>query len=1157
MTVTEFLSDLRKRDVSLWLEGDRLRLRAPKNVLNAELQAELTRRKEDIVLSLRAATARPQAPMPVLQPVPQDGPLLPSFGQQRLWFLQQMDPQSSVYNIHDSILLENVDLRLFERTLTELVRRHAILRTTIQVVNGDPMQVIGPPEPVTVPHVDLRNLPPQEALEVAGRHKLAAARTPFNLAHGPLFRCILLQHSDEHFELLLTQHHIITDGWSLALFYSEVGQIYTALTAGEELRFNAQRIEYADYAVWQRRLLDSEHIKPQLAYWERRLTGVPVLEVPTDFSRPATQTFNGALQLLALSKGLSDAVATRSRETGVTLYMFLLGAFSVLLAKYANQTDIVVGSSNGTRTRTELEQIIGFFVNTQVLRVDLSGDPTLREAVARASAVCLDAYANQDVPFEKLVELLATKRDLSRSPLFDVMFILQNTKLESLVKSDDRQKAQQRQAKNSQALSAGSNAFATKMVTEGGGARVVIETGISKFDLTLYLMETKEGLRGSMEYNTDLFTHAAITRMLDHFEIVLEACIANPHQRISEVSLLTAAELKRFDEWQGTAQTCSAPTGSALVGAQAARTPEAVAVVGAGVSWTYAALERRSNQVAQRLRAAGVTTGQRVGVCVDRTPEMVAALWGVWKAGAAYVPMDPLFPAERLAYMATDAAVTAILTDGAARVAVPAADGAVVLALDDAATWAGVSDAPLAPTATGEDVAYVIYTSGSTGWPKGVAVPHRAVVNFLASMAATPGLTARDVLVAVTTLSFDIAGLEVWLPLTVGARVEIASREEASDGRLLQARLTQSGATVLQATPATWRLLLEAGWPGGAGLRMFCGGESLPRELADRLVAGGGELWNLYGPTETTIWSTVERVGAAGTAITIGRPIANTQVYVLDGAGQRVPVGVLGELYLGGTGVAQGYHGRPELTAEKFVPDAFSGVAGARLYRTGDVARWRPDGRLQCLGRSDHQVKVRGFRIELGEIEAALAAQPGIRQAVVTVHPDASGDHRLVAYLVPNDGIKITATELRRALKGTLPDYMVPSIFLELDALPLTANRKVDRGALPAPFDVVPASERYVEPTTATARQIAHIWCDVLGIERVSADANFFDVGGHSLLAMKVIARIDNTLGARLSARALMLETLEQLAASCERQLGAATGGAPAARVRPIAFVGT
>jgi acyl-CoA synthetase (AMP-forming)/AMP-acid ligase II/acyl carrier protein len=374
---------------------------------------------------------------------------------------------------------------------------------------------------------------------------------------------------------------------------------------------------------------------------------------------------------------------------------------------------------------------------------------------------------------------------------------------------------------------------------------------------------------------------------------------------------------------------------------------------------------------------------------------------------------------------------------------------------------------------------------------------------------------------------------------------------------LLQARLTQSGATVLQATPATWRLLLEAGWPGAAGLRMLCGGEGLPRELADRLVAGGGELWNLYGPTETTIWSTAERVGAADTAITIGRPIANTQAYVLDGAGQRVPVGVLGELYLGGTGVAHGYHGRPALTAEKFVPDAFSGVAGARVYRTGDVARWRPDGRLQCLGRIDHQVKVRGFRIELGEIEAALAAQSGIRQAVVTVHPDASGDQRLVAYFVPDEGIKVTATEVRRTLKGTLPDYMVPSIFLELDALPLTANRKVDRRALPPPFGAVSATERFVEPRTSTARQIAQVWCDVLGIDRVSADANFFDVGGHSLLAMKIIARIEGVLGVRLSARALMLETLEQLAASCERQLGAATGGAPAARVRPIAFVGT
>jgi amino acid adenylation domain-containing protein len=1118
MTVAELLSDLRKRDVSLWLEGDRLRLRAPKNAIGPDLHAALARHKHDIIQSLRAAAARPAATVPRLQPVPRSGRLPLSFGQQRFWFLQQMDPNSSVYHISDSLLIDNLDLAVLERALTEIVRRHEILRTTVQIVDGEPSQVIAPPHPVTVPLVDLRDLGEADARAEAARLKAETARTPFDLSRGPLFRCLALQHSAENFELLLTQHHIVTDGWSLALFYNELRVLYGAMMRGEQLHLPDVAIQYADYAHWQRRLLESDHLKPQLDYWRRQLQGLPVLEVPTDCARPATQTFTGALQLIALSKRQSDAVTQLARETGATLYMVLLAAFSVLLSKYSGQTDLAIGSSNGTRSRTELEHIIGFFVNTQVLRVDLSGNPTFREAIQRAMQVCLDAYANQDVPFERLVEVVSAKRDLSRSPLFDVMFILQNTQLETMNKGADAQRDRLRAAKAARLASGNSNAFATQFLSEGGGTRVVIETGISKFDLTLYLMETNEGIRGSMEYNTDLFAHPTVARMLDHLEAVFDAMTANPDARVSDVALLTAPEQKRFAEWQGPAHTLGADTVPALVAAQAARTPDAPAVSGTGITLTYAALDRRSNQVAQRLRAAGVTQGQRVGVCVDRTPDMVAALWGVWKAGAAYVPMDPLFPAERLDYMARDAAVTAILTDAASRGAVPASTAATVLALDDGQTWAGVSEAPLAPTAGGGDVAYVIYTSGSTGWPKGVAVPHRAVVNFLESMAQTPGFGASDVLVAVTTLSFDIAGLELWLPLTVGARVEVATREEASDGRLLQSRLAQSGATVLQATPATWRLLLDAGWRASAGLRMFCGGEGLPRELADRLVADGAELWNLYGPTETTIWSTAERVSHDGAAITIGRAIGNTQVYVLDRAGQRVPIGVLGELYIGGTGVAHGYHGRPELTADKFVPDAFSGVPGARLYRTGDVARWLPDGRLQCLGRIDHQVKVRGFRIELGEIEAALAAQPGIRQAVVTVHPDTSGEHRLVAYAVGDGTEPPVVSDLRAALKGRLPDYMVPSVFQFLDALPLTPNGKIDRKALPAPDGARPRLDaNYIVPRTALEHSIAAVWQEVLGVTTVGVFDNFFDLGGHSLLLVKAHARLRDVSAKTLS----------------------------------------
>ena len=1111
MTVTDFLSDLRKRDVALWLDGDRLRCSAPPKVLTTELQAELARRKGEIVASLRAAQKRPGGPPP-LTPVPRTGAMPLSFGQQRLWFLHQMDPQSTVYTIHDSMWLEAVDVDLLNRTLTEVVRRHETLRTTFHVIDGEPAQFIAPPGPVAVNHIDLRGLDPETKIAEFQRIKAEVASAPFDLSKGPLFRYVLVQLTDDSYEMNVAQHHIVTDGWSLALFYSEVAAVYAAFAAGNPHGLPDLKVQYADYAYWQRRWFDGDALAPQLSYWKQQLHGATVLDVPTDHPRPAMQTFKGALQVLALSKQLSDGAVAVSRSRGVTIYMVLLAAFKVLLAKYSGQTDITTGTSNGNRTRTELEHIIGFFVNTQVLRVDLSGDPTLAEVLQRVSAVALGAFANQDVPFEKLVEELQTKRDLSRSPLFDVMFILQNTRLESLSRGSTPNRARELAAREH---GRGRTGFATQVMSEGAGTRMMVETGISKFDMTLYLMETNEGIRGSLEYNTDLFEHETITRMLDHYEAILRAFVDNADQRMSDVSIQTPFEQERLQAWQGPAMALpAAATMAGAIAAQASRTPAAVAVSDGPTTLTYAALEAQSAALAQRLRAAGVGRGARVGVCVERSAAMVVALLAVWKADAAYVPLDPAFPRERLAYMLADAGVRAVIQDAASAASLPP-HAAAVIALDDAADPG--HSAPVPMQAGGEDVAYVIYTSGSTGQPKGVAVPHRAVLNFLASMATTPGLTAADVVVAVTTLSFDIAGLELWLPLTVGARVEIASRAEASDGRLLQARLARAGATVLQATPATWRLLLEAGWTGGPGLRMLCGGEALPPELTAPLLAGGGALWNLYGPTETTIWSTVDRV-AAEAPVTIGRPIANTQAYVRDAAGQNVPVGVLGELYLGGTGVAHGYLGQPALTAERFVPDPFSGVPGARLYRTGDVARWRADGRLQCLGRVDHQVKVRGFRIELGEIETALAAHPAIRAAVVTAQPDATGTARLVAYYVAESTELPPVSELRRALKERLPDYMIPSIFQALDGFPQTPNGKIDRKALPAPEGTRPQLDtNYVVPRNAIEQSIVAVWQDVLGVPTVGVFDNFFDLGGHSLLLVKAQGRLQAALGRDLS----------------------------------------
>ena len=1105
MTTAALLTELRRRDIRLVVEGERLRALGPKGALTPDLQEALAASKTEI-LAILGAKAAPQP----LRSIPRDGRLPLSFGQERLWFLHQLEPDSAAHNIFSAISFRlALDVGALEQSLTVLVQRHEVLRTTFEMLDGEPVARVHEPTPVSLPVVDLRTLTILERDEEAGRLKRDRASAPFDLSRPPLCRFTLLRLAESEWELLIAQHHIITDRWSLGVLMNEVQALYDAFSNGRAPALAPPAMQYVDYAQWQRDMDSSAASAQQASYWRQRLAGtLPVIDLPTDRPRPAMQTYHGSWESRLVPESLNVSLRTLSQQEGATLFMTALAAFTALLSRYTGVEDVLVGSPIAGRSREEFEPLIGYFINTLVLRTDVSGNPPFRQILARVRDTALDAYAHQDVPFERIVANLRLPRDLSRSPVFQMVFVFHNAPKSVEVKSD-------------------------VALTSSGG---------TMFDMTLALVEVKDGLLVTAEYNTDLFDRQSIARLLVSYESLLAAVVADPDSRLHSLPLLPASESAAYSRL-GQGPVVALPAATTVAGAiaaQAARTPEAVAVGDGTTTLTYAALAARSTALAQRLRAAGVGRGARVGVCVERSAAMVVALLGVWQADAAYVPLDPAFPRERLAYMLADAGVRAVIQDAASAASVPAHTAAVVV-LDGAA--APAQAAALPAEAGGEDVAYVIYTSGSTGQPKGVAVPHRAVLNFLASMATTPGLTAADVVVAVTTLSFDIAGLELWLPLTVGARVEIASRAEAADGRLLQARLTRAGATVLQATPATWRLLLEAGWTGGPALRMLCGGEALPPALAAQVLAGGGDLWNLYGPTETTIWSTVDQV-VAEAPVTIGRPIANTQAYVRDAAGQRVPVGVLGELYLGGTGLAHGYLGQPALTAERFVPDPYSGGAGARLYRTGDVARWRADGRLQCLGRVDHQVKVRGFRIELGEIETALAAHPAIRAAVVTAQPDATGTARLVAYFVADRDVP-TTSDLRRFLRTTLPDYMVPSFFMGLEALPLTQNRKVDRLALPRTFGAPDAGATYAAPRTQTEQRIATVWQDVLGIERVSIDANFFDVGGHSLLAMKVIGRIEAALGLRLNPRVLMLDTLEQIAAGCDRRHHAAAGTGP------------
>ncbi|HKI02159.1 MAG TPA: non-ribosomal peptide synthase/polyketide synthase, partial [Thermoanaerobaculia bacterium] len=992
------------------------------------------------------------------------GPL--SFAQERLWVLDRMDPGSPAYNIPVAVRLSGrLDAGALAESLTEIVRRHAVLRSVFSERVEGPVQIVMASEPVPLPAIDLEALPPAVRETEARRLSREIARLPFDLTRGPMLRAVLVRFEADEHAAFFTMHHIASDGWSMGVLIGEMSALYAAYLEGRPSPLPELPVQYLDYARWQRSWLTPERLEQELAYWRQALAGIPALQLPTDRPRPPFQTFRGAMRGFTVPAATAAALKAMGQGQGGTLFMVLLAAFAALLHRYSGQDDVAIGSPVANRTRAQIEGLIGFFINTLALRTDLTGAPSFEGLLARVRRETVAAFAHQELPFEKVVFELQPERNLAMSPLFQVMFAMQNAPTGSLSLPGLTLRP-----------------FAT-------------EIGTAKFDLTLNAVERGGGLAGSLEYNTDLFDRSTIDRMLGHFVRLLEAVAAEPGASVADLPLLSAGERDQLlVEWNATGREVPAGLVHDWIAAQAARTPEAVAVTFGAESLTYGELDRRANGLAWRLRDLGVGPEARVGIALERSLEMVVAVLGVLKAGGAYVPLDPSYPAERLAFMKEDAGLAAVLES---------------LDFEESLEAPRVDLGP-------DNAAYVIYTSGSTGRPKGVQIPHGALANFLVSMAEKPGLEAGDVLLAVTSLSFDIAGLELFLPLMQGGRIVLASREETADGRRLQELL--AGATVLQATPATWRLLIDSGWQGGEGLKALCGGEALAPSLAASLLERVGSLWNVYGPTETTVWSTVEEIQGL---ISIGRPIANTEAYVLDGRGNPVPVGALGELVLGGKGVARGYLGRPDLTAEKFVPNPF-GAPGSRLYRTGDLAHWRPDGTLECLGRIDHQVKVRGFRIELGEIEAALGRHPDVAAAVVMVRGE-----RLVAYVVGR-----ISGDLRDWLRRSLPDYMIPTAWVALDELPLTPNGKVDRKALPAPAAEA-GSE--VAPRTPTEEVLAGIWAHVLHRETVGAEDSFFDLGGHSLLATQVVSRVREAFGVELPLRRMFESpTLAGLARAIE-----------------------
>lgn len=1029
-----------------------------------------------------------------------------SFAQLQMWLIDRMTEGNPAYNQPVGYRLRGyLNAAALEDSFNEVVRRHEILRTTFIVENDTPLQCIQPECKIRINFAELDPATAESRLQFLAAEE---ALTSFDLSRLPLIRVSLFKLGEAEHVLIINLHHIVADGISVGLILDEVDIFYRALTGGRDPRPPDLSLQYADFAVWQRQAVDDAAYSDQLSFWQKQLSGeLPVLELPSDFPRPLLQSFKGSNVFLNLPQTLVRDLTSLGAREGCTFFMTVLAAFQVLLHRYSGAEDIVIGTPVALRDPGQVGRLIGNCLNMAALRCDLSGNPDFIELLRRSRDTALNAFSNADLPYEALMKHLKIERNPGRNPVFQVM-------LEALQPS-------------------------TPTIGDLEITNFHFDMKFAQFDLALHFCEESGGQLVRFEYCTDVFLAETVERLSASFARLLHAVAANPRQKISEIPILSEAERHQaLRAWNNTPgdypkERCV----HHLFERTAMGAPDRVAVECGGQSLTYGELNAKANRLANHLRKSGVQPESCVGIFLERSLDLIVALLGVLKAGAAYVPMDPSFPPERLAWMMEDADISLLVTQTPLVNELSRPEmKTVCLDADWGAIEHAVSDNPgvaISPSS----LAYIIYTSGSTGKPKGVMIEHRSVVNFLFSMQREPGFDENDVLVAVTTISFDIAALEVFLPLISGGKLVVADRNEVVDGSALLEKISKSGATVLQATPATWKLMLEAGWETTPELKMLCGGESLPRELANRMLQRGAELWNMYGPTETTIWSSTEKIQPGSDPILIGRPIANTQLYVVDEHLEPVPLGVVGELLIGGDGVARGYRNRPDLTAERFVETSFL-EPGNRAYRTGDLARFRPDGRLELLGRLDHQVKVRGYRIELGEIENVLSQHELLKEAVVVARENPDGNKCLVAYCIPITRGRLKSSELGQFLQRKLPDYMLPSYFVEMEAFPLTPNGKIDRKALPNPESIsLEAGSPFVEPDGELEQQLADIWKRALRKPVIGANDNFFDLGGHSLLAAQVFAQMNRQLGVKLPLALLFqAPTVRQLAASIQQK---------------------
>jgi amino acid adenylation domain-containing protein len=1115
--VVEFLSYLNSLDIKVWLEEQKLHYQAPKGVMTSEIKQAIGTRKSEILAFLNQAKTPANTAELTIIPVSRDEDLPLSFAQQRLWFLHQLSPDSTAYNLLEALRLEGaLNLVALEQSLTELIRRHEILRTTFPMVDGKPVQRIAPPSTVTWQIEDLQGLSTEEQTAQFRQMAIAAALKPFDLAGEPLVQFTLLKLSPYSYILLLKMHHIIYDGWSLSIFFGELSQLYEAFTQGLPSPLAELPIQYADFAVWQRQWLTGEVLDRQLNYWREQLAGLtPILELSTDYPRPPVQTFQGGVECFQLDRHLTQRLKQLSQESDATLFMTLLAAFLVLISRYSGQLDLVVGSPIANRNSKSVEPLMGFFANTLAFRGNLSGNPSFREFHEQVRQTTLSAYAHQDLPFEMLVEKLQLDRDLSRNPLVQVLFSLQNT------------------PQSSSNLSG--------LIIENMPLPLDVR---ARFDLEVNYWEIPGGLEGVWCYNSDLFDATTITRIGEHFQTLLQAIVANQEMRISELPLLSPAQRHQLlVEWNDTQvdyphDLCI----HELFAEQVERNPDAVAVAFEEQQLTYDELNCRANQLAHCLRSLGVGADVLVGICVERSWEMIVGLLGILKAGGAYVPLDPDYPQERLSFMLADTQIKVLLTQQNLVEKLQKHQVKLVCLDTDSPVIAQCSQdnaiAPPIADVQATNLAYVIYTSGSTGQPKGVEVVHRGVNRLLFGVNYVH-LDETQRFLQIAPISFDASTFEIWGALLHGARC-VLFPESIPTAKSLSEEIHKHGITVLWLTSALFNSIIDDDPQALSEIKqLLIGGEALSLAHVNRAfeTLPFTQIINGYGPTESTTFTCCypipRKIETTIESIPIGSPIANTQVYILDDYLQPVPVGVPGELHIGGAGLARGYLNRPELTQEKFIPNPFD---NSKLYKTGDLARYLPDGNIEYLGRIDHQVKIRGFRIELGEIEAVLSQHEDVQISCVIVREDTPGEKQLVAYIVPQKDVTLTTSELRQFLGNKLPGYMIPSAFVMLDSLPLTPNGKVDRRALKAPAHTS-NSDRFIEVRNQLELKLLQIWSNILKIDKIGVQDNFFDLGGHSLLAPYLMTQIKQQIGKDIPVKDLFQNpTIEQLAAIIQKE---------------------